>query len=360
MKRKKVAVFGVKGFPGFGGASRSNEAIVNLLKDKYDYTIYSVSSHTDKKGGYNGYTQIVFKSFNGKRLNTLQYYIKSVLHAIFIGNYDIVQINHTSSGFIIPFLSLKYKVVSTAHGIIPKDDDKWKKIDKLIFNFSTNLFFRFSNVTITVSKPHLKIFKKYTKKEILYIPNGVNSDHNFNIKKEGKYVLFSAGRIIALKGAHTLLNALNLINYNEQVIIIGSLEHTLNYKKQLLKLSENRNIKYIDLIKERAVLFNYIYNAEFFVFPSFNEGLSNMLLEVASLRTPLICSDIEENIAVFNNDEVLYFKTGNEQDLADKIKWAKNNPKEMAEKAKLAYKKLQTKFRWEIIANQYDEIYKNI
>lgn len=174
MNKKKIAVFGVKGFPAFGGASRANENVVDLLKDKYDYTIYSVSTHTNKVGNYNGYYQKVFKGVKGKRLNILLYSVKSVFHALFFGDYDLVQVNHTSSGFIVPILRLRYKVVSTARGIIPKDDNKWNKLDKLLFDISAYLFFRFSNVSISVSEPHIVLFRKYTAKEIEYIPNGIH------------------------------------------------------------------------------------------------------------------------------------------------------------------------------------------
>lgn len=354
--KKKIAVFGVKGFPAFGGASRANEEVVNILKDKYDYTIYSVSTHTDKNGIYNGCYQKVFKGYNNKRLNTLFYYLKSTFHALFFAKYDVIQINHTSSGFIVPILRLRYRVVSTARGIIPKDDNKWSKIDKFFFNLSSYLFFRFSNHVISVSEPHIEIFKKFTKKRISYIPNGVNlislrkepTDHN---------ILFAAGRIISLKGGHTLLEALNIIDYDKKVIFIGSLDHTPKYKEELLRLAIDRDVDFIGLIKEKMKLFEYVNNASIFVFPSFNEGLSNMLLEVASLKTPLICSDIPENKAVFSDDEVLYFKTGDASDLASKILWAKENPSLMKKKADRAYQKLIDKFMWKDIAKKYSEIY---
>src|ERR1700739_3031305 len=124
-KKLKIAVFGVKGFPAIGGAAGTNENIIKILKESFDYTVYSISTHTDRSGLYNGYRQIVFKGVKGKRLNTLLYYIKSLFHALFFGNYDIIQINHLASGFIVPFLRLRFKVVSTAHGVIPQNDNKW-------------------------------------------------------------------------------------------------------------------------------------------------------------------------------------------------------------------------------------------
>ena len=359
MKKKKVAVFGVKGFPAFGGASRANENIVELLKDKYEYTIYSVSTHTNRKGLYRGYYQKVFKGIEGKRLNTLMYHIKSLLHALFLGDYDIVQVNHTSSGFMVPFLRLRFKVVSTARGIIPKNDNKWSRFDKFLFDLSSYLFFYFSNICVSVSEPHIDLFKKYTTKKIHYIPNGVFLTEPSTVNSEDR-ILFAAGRIISLKGAHILIEALNIMDYKGKTIFIGSLDHTPKYKKELFELGKDRNIEYVGLIKEKDKLFNYISKSKIFVFPSFNEGMSNMLLEVASLKTPLICSDIPENRALFSDKEVLYFETGNADDLAKKIEWANSNYPKMEGMAEKAYLKLQKKYLWTDIAERYSEIYDSL
>lgn len=361
--KKKIAVFGVKGFPAFGGASGANENIVNLLKDSFDYTIYSVSTHTDKKGMYNGYNQIVFKGVKGKRLNTLMYYIKSLFHALFFGNYDIVQINHLSSGFIIPLLRIRYKVVATARGIIPKDDNKWNFFDKQFFELSAHLFFKFSSAAISVSKPHIDIFKKYTSKEIFYIPNGIHADEIFDKRQDegyNSYLLFAANRIISLKGCHVFIDALNKLNYKGKVIIIGDLSHTPEYAESLIESSKNLNIEYKGLIKDKDLLFGYIKNASLFIFPSFNEGMSNMLLEVASLKVPIICSDIPENSAVFNQNEVVFFNTGNAIDLADKIDSSLKNIDHLKDKTQQAYNRLNDMYRWEIIAKEYEILYKTL
>lgn len=361
MKSKtKIAVFGVKGFPAFGGASGASENVVNILKEKYEYTIYSVGTHTDKKGNYKGYYQKVFKGYKGKRINTFMYYVKSVLHALFVGNYDLVQVNHTSSGFIVPFLRLRYKVVATARGIIPKDDNKWTKIDKFLFDISAYLFFGFSNTVISVSNPHIQFFKKYTNKEILYIPNGIRIESEPNLNNKQDYILFAAGRIISLKGGHTLLEALNIMDFKGKAIFVGSLDHTPKYKEELFSIGQSRDVEYAGLIKEKRELFDYIQKAKLFVFPSFNEGMSNMLLEVASLKTPLICSDIPENKAVFENTEVLYFNTGDSNDLASKIEWAYSNYTKMQDNAERAYLKLKSNYQWVDIAKSYDNIYKSI
>jgi glycosyltransferase involved in cell wall biosynthesis len=69
--------------------------------------------------------------------------------------------------------------------------------------------------------------------------------------------------------------------------------------------------------------------------------MSMMLLEAVSLQTPVIASDIESNISIFSADEVLFFKKGDHEDLAEKIVWAFSNEGLMKKKAEYALKKIK-------------------
>ena len=353
---KKIAIIGLKGLPAFGGAARSMEEVIKCLSEDFNFTIYEIDSHAQK--GYNipNVRRIIFKSLRIKRFNTLIYYIKSTIHVLIFEKFDLIHTNHLYCGFIIPLLKLKYKVINTVHGIIPKDDIKWNRLDKIIFKFFELLAVRFSNKLITVSKPHISYLKKYKEREIIYIPNGITVQENI-ISNDGKYILFAAARILKLKGLHTLIEALKKINYKDKVIILGDLEHSLSYKKQILEISIGLDIEFKGLVKNRYLLFNYIRESRLFVFPSFNEGMSNMLLEVASLKTPIVCSDIEENKAIFNDDEVLFFSTGNTEHLGEKILWAAANMGLMKCKAINAYKKLALEYSWTKIAQSYKNLY---
>jgi len=359
--KPKVAVLGLKGLPAFGGAAAASENVIIRLNDKYDYTIYSIDTHTNKRGQHNGYLQIVFKGWKGKRRNTFIYYFKSLFHVLFIGKYDLIHVNHTSCGFIVPFLRLRYKVVATAHGIVPKHDNKWNRFDKFFFHIFSFLFFRFSNVVASVAKPHIRFFKKYTSKEIHYIPNGISTNNmpeNHNEKEN--YILFAANRIISLKGLHILLEALHILSYKRKLMVVGNMEHTPKYAQKLLKLCEGLQVEFKGLIKDRDELMGYIRKADLFIFPSLNEGMSNMLLEVASMKTPIICSDIEENKAIFNENEVIFFQSGDAVDLAEKINCAVTNVSKLQENAENAYQHLEREYNWQNIASQYDEIYESL
>lgn len=361
--KPKIAIIGVKGLPAMGGAARANEAMVKYLAEEYEITVYEVSTHKSHVSDQLNYTSVLFKGSKLKRLNTFLYYLKSCLHSLFIGSYDIVHTQHLYSGFIVPFLRLRFKVVNTVRGIIPPDDNKWNPIDKLFFKLFEKISLNFANISVSVSYPQIPYLKQLTNKNIIYIPNGVDVDQSLlekrnEIKKE--FMVFSAARIIKLKGCHTFLKAFDKISYHGKIKIIGSLDHVTDYKNYILTLAKDLDVEFTGLIANKEKLFNELLTAKYFVFPSTKEGLSNMLLEVASLNIPIICSDIEENKAVFSENEVLFFKTEDHKDLAEKILFAENNQTDMESRALRALVRLKKDYRWENISQEYAKLYNKL
>ena len=363
-RKPRVAVIGLKGLPAFGGAATVGENIINQLKDKYDFTVYSVSSHTDlKTGEYNGYKQIVFKKTPFKRLNTLYYYILSALHAVFLCNYDLVHLHHRDAAFIIFLLKIRYKVIITRHGSF-SITDKWEKYSKY-FSINEKYFVKYADIITCVSLNEQKLYQKNIGIKPIYIPNGINDNFKIlsqkKIKKED-YIFFGAGRIIRTKGCDILLKALHILNYNGKIIIAGDLNQTIDYKDEILNLSKNLDIEFTGLIKNKDKLLELIYGAKLFIFPSNKEAMSMMLLEAASVKTPIIASDIIANRDVFNENEVLFFKTDNEYDLANKILYALDNYDEMIIKSENAYNTLIENYTWDkitiIYSNLYDKLIK--
>jgi glycosyltransferase involved in cell wall biosynthesis len=364
MVKKKIAVIGLKGLPAFGGASRSFESIIDFLKDKYDITVYSVNSHTDKNGLYNGYKQIVFKKHKKKVINTFIYLWKSTLHCLFKEDYDLIHVHHAQSGFIIPFLKIKYRVITTLHGVYntEKFDSRFGVLGNLFFRFFEIINFKYSDYLVSVCKHDLKFINKYTKKKVYYIPNGIYLNQKCSNQpiKYKDYILFAAGKIYYTKGCHLFLKALKKIEYTGKILIVGDLDQVQEYKHNILKISDGLNIEFLGLIYDKSLLMSYIKNSMLFIFPSLHEAMSNMFLETASMKCPIICSDIPANKEIFDDTEVTFFKTENVDDLADKIIWTINNKNVIIEKAEKAYRKLEKEYKWKDIAIKYEKLYQEI
>jgi len=200
-----VAIVGCKGLPANYGIDRVVENYVRYLKDDFDFTIYCSAEYTDRPtGDYDGYHQITLKKIGNRRLNTLWYYVKSGLHMLFRGHYDLIHMHHSDAAFLIPLLRLKYgrKIVVTTHGSFMRIrlNDKWKNFAPY-FWLQVHFFLRFAPVLTNVSKEEQKCCKEILGKDSTYIPNGINLNEPIADREVGSgYIFFAAGRIMRLKG----------------------------------------------------------------------------------------------------------------------------------------------------------------
>lgn len=347
----------MKGLPAFGGAASVGENIIANLKDEFDFYVYSMSSHTVLKTGFcNGYYQKVFRIRSKSKFKTIAYYIKSAFHVLFFGGGNIVHLHHRDASFILPLLRIRNKVVLTTHGM--ELTDKWNKYH-WAFKLQDKLFLRLANSITTVSLKDKRIIdNRVRRKNANYIPNGINLSDLTNNTQPKTDILFASGRILYSKGLHLILEALKKNNFSGSLDIAGDLSQNSNYSLRISELSkEFSNITFLGLIKEKEALYKKIRDAKIFVYPSMIESMSMMLLEVASLKTPIICADIPENRDIFSPEEVLFFKSGDVEDLARKIDWAFSHYDIMLNKASNALNKLTSSFLWKDITQKYRKAY---
>jgi len=363
MKGKpEIAVIGLKGLPAFGGAAAVGENIMNELKNNYSFTVYSTSSHTNlKTGEYNGIRQIVFSKIPFKKLNSLFYYMFSALHAITrIRKYDLIHLHHRDAAFIIKILRLRnYKIITTLHGM--RLTEKWQKYQGFFSKQDKYLLNKHNTITSVSSIIYSDIINS-SGKEVIYIPNGISQQLNTSEEKtiSEPYILFAAGRVLPSKGCHLLLKAAIKINFIEKIVIAGDIDQMIDYKSEILTLTQALNVELKGLIKEKKLLFNLLRNAQLFIYPSNTEAMSMMLLEAAAAKVPVICADIPENKIVFNDNEVVYFKSDDVDDLAEKMLYAISHEEQMKSMAERAYFRLIKEYSWSKIASQYDQLYQSL
>ncbi|TLX75655.1 glycosyltransferase family 4 protein [Labilibacter sediminis] len=360
--KRSIAVIGLKGLPAFGGAATVGQNIINQLHQQYKFTVFSVETHAEPDFKLGDVEQVIFRKFPLKKLNILFYYIKSCLYVLFSCKFDAVHLHHTDGAFILPFLRLRYKVILTSHAQ-PQRLLKWSGIVRFFFSFNEYLAIKSASVFTAVSKPLQQIYQEKYKRDVIYIPNGVD----LNIVEDVKdinvtepYLMFAAGRIIPSKGLHLLLQALKNIQFKGVIKIVGNLDHLPAYRKSIVQQAEGLNVEFVGLIKDKAELLSLVKNAQLFIFPSLIEAMSIMLLEVALIKTPVLCSDIVANKAVFNENEVLYFNSNNQEDLAAKLQYALKNLSSLKERARCAFTKLEKEYKWDQIAHTYKHIYDEI
>jgi glycosyltransferase involved in cell wall biosynthesis len=363
--RPRVAIIGLKGLPAAGGSARAGENMIGRLKERYDFRVYNTASHTERRSGvHDGVTQVVFPALPIRSLNTLFYYTASLLHCLFTGGIDLVHVFHIDAAFMIPVLRLRFPVIG-GHRARPQEFSKWGPIARAYFDLMEWIFYRFPADALTaVSSVVVERYPPPTTRKIVYNPNGsvLGPDQQPGpaTPVAQDTILFAAGRMMETKGAHVLLQSLSSLDYRGRVLLLGNPEHDRPYAARLAQMARGLDAEFLGLIKDRERLFALLRGAGVIVCPSFHEGMSNMLLEAASVARPLICSDIPENTAIFEPSEVVFFKTGDAADLAAKITWVREHPAEAMERARRGKAKVERDFEWGRLAQRYDELYRSV
>jgi glycosyltransferase involved in cell wall biosynthesis len=367
MRKKKIAYFGIKGLPARYGADKVVEAIASRL----DHKKYKISVYCSKKNqnqSINGIQIIQMPFFPGRILHMISVNLLSAIHAVLFCNYDLIHLHNIESSFIIPILKLRYKIISTAHGIITVNN-KWNIIEMKLMNLLEYPFVKMSNCVTSVSMQDAKILEEKYKNRIIHIPNGIDENPEINeintnkilklngLKKK-KYIIFVAGRIIPLKGLHLILKANAESKGLEKLLIVGDITQMPDYEKYIKSLLI-KNVILLSFISEQATLNGLIKYASFLIFPSMQEAMSMVLLQAASLGSPILCSDIKPNKDILSKN-ALYFKNNDSNDLKSKIYWAKKNKSKMNYLGGKALNHVRIKYLWENIVLKYEKNYEKL
>lgn len=366
----RIAILGIKGLPARGGAERVVESVLeNFPSEKIKFYVYGDNNYTEKSGIPKNVEIIPITTLKGKWAKPLSLFFFSAIHSLFKEKFNLVHVNNVEAGHIIPLIRLKYKVISTAHGCGYDRPDKWNRIERFLIKLNEIPFVKFSNCVTSVQRSLCEYYNKKYNIKTNFIPNGVDINpfiediwvHDFLKNKRIKrnnYILFVAGRIIPTKGAHLLLKAIDMLKVNTDVLLVGEMGHIQKYDT-LLRNMANSKVHFLPLIKEKSRVLGIMKYCKFLVFPSTVEAMSMVLLEAASLGTPVICSDIQENIDVMD-EHALYFSNNNAADLAQKIKFTIENPKEIKKMAIKAKEHVASKYSWKKISLDYFKIYKKL
>ena len=102
---------------------------------------------------------------------------------------------------------------------------------------------------------------------------------------------------------------------------------------------------------------NLLLTADCFLFPSWYEGFSGALVEAMMAGIPIIASDILMNLeAVTDQVNGLIFPVGNQEKLAEQMRFAIENPKQMDEFGAAARVEARERFDIEKIAKEYEGV----
>lgn len=365
--RRRIAAFGfrcVPPRPGCSGADKfAEELYVRLAARGYEVTGYN--RVYDREGvpeyQYKGIRLFNIPTFRTKGVEAFLHSTKVVLHIIRHNTGDVVHIQNGGNSLFIPFLRLFGKKVFLTEDGAEWNRGKWPWYGRLYLRLMTYLTAHVPNGVIFDNVFVREMFEKRFGKSYHFIPYGsephcdeASSDVLARLGLEaGEYFLF-VGRFIPEKGLQYLIPAFEKVATAKKLVIVGGASQGSEFAERVTKTSD-----------ARILMPGFLYGPDVhalmrgayaYIQPSDLEGLSPVVLENMGLGTPVICSDIRENLFVVG-DTALTFRKSDPDDLARVVSRALEEPELLRENARRSKIRAAEMFSWESVTTQHEQVF---
>jgi glycosyltransferase involved in cell wall biosynthesis len=365
MENLRIAAFGgFRSIPPKAGAAGSDkfafELYPRIVKRGHQLLAYSriyPGDMDERHSEYEGIKLKYYKTVSKAGFDTLVHSAKATFDVIFNNTADVVHLHSGANSIWALFLRLAGKRVVVSQFAMDWKRDKWPWYGKLFYILSNYLTAWLPNKVVFDNVFTKQYFEEKFSKTYDFIPYGsevAEPPKNIDILdklgiKTGEYFLF-VGRFIPDKGIHLLTEAFQQLNTHKKLVLIGGSPNPSAYE-----------VAVKNVVDDRIIFPGYIYgddtnilmrNAYAYVQPSLIEGLSPVILTVMGLGTPLICSDIKENLFI-TGENAITFNSGDAKSLKGEMEYALNSPSILKEKAAVGAEDIKRRFNWETITDSY-------
>ena len=328
-------------YPPLGGGQGSANRFIYQCLQKYPnlqidlVTASTHKSHTqESKIGKIYYLDIdkQDKNIHTQSIkNLILYSIKSLWKSFKLikkTKYDlIVAWAGVPAGFLAMTLKLVFGIpyIALLRGAdVPFYEKKWQTLDKFIFSKLSPIVWKNANQVIANSEILRELALKIAPKQpITLIGNGVDTQKFYPAPTlpNSKLTLVSTGRLTERKGYQFVIPALASYTDIELWLIgEGELRDTLKQMAQKAKITA----QFLGYRSQDEIV-TYLQQADIFILPSSNEGMSNSLLEAMACGLPVIVTDVGGTKELLQNNGILVEKESSES-IREAIQTYRNQP----------------------------------
>ena len=369
MPNRKQIIFCTDGFfpHAIGGMQRHSSLLLNELALSNEFDLIVVHSHKnavlDQLPNVKEYP-LNFDLFNLKYLNYLYkcYQFSKEVYKV-IQQYPEAIIY--AQGFAVWYglKKIGHRVIVNPHGLEPFQTIEFK--DKIItstYRIVERFQFKYAAKVVSLGGRLTEILKKVVvdaKNKVVVLPNAVYAEnyqeHNYD---KTKLQLLFVGRFAYNKGINVLMEGVRQLN-NEgyqnrlQFNIVGKGP----LYEQYIREYKFPNVNFIGFADDERLKQLYLEN-DLFVFPTLFEGMPTVVLEAMAAGMPILVSDTGATSELVNRENGFLIEKNNVRSLKCGIQqFFQLNPEERKTLSKNSYKKVCTKFTWQIVAKKHAELF---
>lgn len=362
----KIAYIGQKGIPTiYGGVEKHVEELATrMARIGHEVFVYTRPYYTPRSlKKFRHVNLISIPTIRTKHLDAITHSFLATLHAV-IKKYDIIHyhgVGPSLLSFIPRILRPSAKVVVTFH-CLDRKHGKWGSFAKKILGLGEWTACNFPHQTIAVSRNIQKYCQKNFNLTASYIPNGIEVNKfktrgdlikkKFNLDHK-KYFL-TVSRLIPHKNIEEAIKIF-LTFKNYKLVVVGGGSFTGRYEKFLKALAgKNKNIIFTG-VQTGETLKQLYQNAQAFVLPSKNEGLSISVLEALSYQLPVIVRKIDDHDEFIKAGIVASYNNLNE--FKEQIKKVISSPKKNEKDGYINQQYLRKNYSWKKITAETNGLY---
>lgn len=343
----KKIMFMANSLDGGGAEKILQTVLLNLNRDKYDVTVYSMHRENIAMLNYPKYIhyKVVFDRYNGnnllkKGLNNLclkikgkifQYFPSSFFYRLVINDkYDVeIAFIEGESTKIVSGSPNRYsKKYAWVH--IDLEENPWTSFlyrDEIDECEHYKKFNRILCVSESVKKAFLTKFNSIDNEKVQVQYNPINRDEiismskeecsGVNIKEKQSLRMVAVGRLVKQKGFDRLIKICSRLDkegYNFELFILGEGEERIKLENMINEIHFKNTVKMLGFLNNP---YSIMATADVLVCSSRSEGFSTVLSEGVVLGVPIIsteCAGVSELFGgkkcgqIVNNDsKSLYY-----------------------------------------------------
>ena len=356
-----------------GGQGNANKAMLKEFA-KTDIQVDLITASSGKKHKeINGKIRLFFLNIGKNEKNFLfqsskeliTYSVKSWRFAAKLikqsiskkAKYDaIIAWSGVPAGFIAMTLSFIFRIpyiVLLRGADVPFYDKRWAKLDKFVFRFLSPYIWKNSLLTIANSQSLRELaYKTSRKKKIDLIYNGIDLERYTNksdIKISPKQII-AVGRLSKIKGFDLLIQAVAAIKTPCQLVIAGDGPEKENLENLAKMLGIEKKVIFTGRL-EKQQLIHFYQESSIFCMSSYNEGMSNAMLEAIACGLPVVTTQVGGAAELVKGNGVIV-PCGDSFALQSALETLLTDSQRLKQCSERSLQ-IASEFSWEIIANNF-------
>jgi glycosyltransferase involved in cell wall biosynthesis len=359
----RIAIMAHRGIPAnFGGSETAVEEIGQRLAEMGHEVIVYCRKHNSRTNTkmYKGMQRVVLPSINTTSTDMLSHTFLSIWNSSLFHKVDVIHFHGVGAALLFPML----KLLSHSRTILVVDGPDWNRpkwgwLARTMLLSSFPVAVRFADAIVSDNRPVQQLFLKQFGRKTEYITYGANTrpvESTGELDRQGlepgRY-LIQVAALVPDKGIHVLIEAYERLETDMPLVIVGDTPYATEYKTKL-RATKDKRIRFLGYIYGERYR-ELVKHAYLYVHPLIVDGTSPALLQAMALGKCVISTDLPETMGVVEG-AAMKFISEDVDNLRAKLRYALDNPDQVAKFGQLAYQRVEQRYNWDLVAQQYEAL----